>query len=145
MTNRKAFDDMLTAFLTTYALTAFCYEKYLPENIMRIFRTVILTVFFGVWLWFSFKNGKRKNVIFPIFAVLFWLLPMVVVHLANDGPKVFRMSIIMYVLSELSELVFGTVMKTVSGIFSISSAGAAAVLLLVCAASYLGGMLTEEE
>lgn len=145
MRNKKVFDDMLTAFLISYALAAFSCEKYVPENIMKPFMAVILAAFFGVWLWYSYKNGKRKSVIFPIFAVLFWVLPKVVIFLANDGPEVFRMSIIMYVLSEFSELIFDTAMKTVSGIFGISAVGAAAVLLLVCAASYLFGMFTEEE
>lgn len=144
MNNRNVFDDILIAFLATYALMAFSFEKYIPENIMKPFRAIIIIAFFAVWLWYSFKNGRMRGVIFPIFAVLFWILPKTVIFLANDGPKIFRMSIIMYVLSEFSEIIFGGPMEEVSGIFGISSVGAAAVLLLLCAASYLLGIFTGE-
>lgn len=146
MNNRNVFDDILIAFLATYALMAFSFEKYASENVMKPFRALIIIAFFAVWLWYSFKNGRTRSVIFPIFAVLFWLLPKAVIFLSNDGPEIFRMSVIMYVLSEFSEIIFGGPMEEISGIFGISSVGAAAVLLLACAASYLLGMfITENE
>lgn len=144
MNNRNVFDDILIAFFATFALMAFSYEKYISENIMKPFRVLIVIAFFAVWLWYSFKNGRMRGLIFPIFALLFWLLPKAIIFLAGNGPEIFRMSIIMYVLSEFSEIIFGGPMEEVSGIFGISPVGAAAVLLLTCAASYLLGMFVAE-
>lgn len=143
--NKKSFDDIFAVFLITYALAAFSYEKYMPEEIMKLVHAAAFAAFAVSWLGLSFKNGKRKSVIFPIFTILFWVLPRVVVYLANDGPKVFRMSIIMYVLSEFSDFLTFVPIKITAGAAGISVYGAMAVILLLCAACYLCGVFTEED
>lgn len=143
--NKKSFDDILAAFLITYALAAFSYEKYIPEGIMKFVQAVTFVAFTVVWLWNSFKNGKRRSMAFPIFTVVFWILPPVIIYLANDGPEIFRMSIIMYVLSELSDLIIVVPMKLTAGAVGISVYGAMAVMLSICAACYLFGVFMEED
>ena len=97
-----SFDDMLAAFLATYALASFSYEKYMPESFMRIFSFAVLTLFAAAWLWFSFRSGLRNGKKFPLFAILFWILPHIIIYLADNGPEFMRMSIAMYILSEFS-------------------------------------------
>lgn len=143
--NKKSFDDILTAFLITYALAAFNFEKYVPEKIMKLMQAAVFIAFAVSWLWFSFKNGKRKSAAFPIFAAAFWVLPQIIIFLANGGPEVFRMSIIMYVLSEFSDLLTVVPMKITGNAAGISAYGAMAVILLLCGASYLFGIFTEAE
>lgn len=143
--NKKSFDDILAAFLITYALAAFSFEKYVPEKIIKLMQALAFIAFALSWLWLSFKNGKRKGAAFPIFAAAFWLLPQVVIYLANSGPEIFRMSIIMYVLSEFSDLLTVVPMKITGNAVGISAYGAMAVILLLCAACYLFGVFTEED
>ncbi len=143
--NKKSFDDILAAFLITYALAAFSYEKYMPEGIMKFLQAMVFVAFAAVWFWNSFINGKRKGRAFAIFAAAFWILPPVIIYLANDGPEIFRMSIIMYVLSELSDLLIVVPMKAAASAVGVSAYGAMAVILLICAACYLFGVFTEED
>lgn len=143
--DKRSFDDILVSFLITYAFAAYSYEKYVPEGIMKFMQAVTFVAFVAVWLVNSFKNGKRKGVIFPIFAAAFWLLPQIIIYLANNGPEVFRMSITMYVLSEFSDLVTVVPMKITGSVVGISAYGAMAVILLLCAACYVFGVFTEED
>lgn len=143
--NKKSFDDILAVFLITYALAVFSYEKYMPEIIMKFMQAVTFVLFAISWLWLSFKNGKRKGVAFPIFAVFFWIFPQLIIYFANNGPEIFRMSVTMYVLSEFSDLLTTVPMKITGSVAGISAYGAAAVILLLCTACYLFGMLIEED
>lgn len=143
--NKKSFDDILAVFLITYALAAFSYEKYMPEGIMKFMQAITFVLFAAAWLWNSFKSGKRKGVAFPIFAVFFWIFPQLIIYFANNGPEIFRMSVIMYVLSEFSDLLTTVPMKITGSVVGISAYGAATVILLLCAACYLFGMLIDED
>lgn len=134
-------DDILAAFLIIYALAAFSYEKYIPDSFINIWNSMVFIVFAAVWTGLSFKNGYLKKRAFPIFTVLFWILPYIIIFLANDGPRAFRMSITMYVLSEFFT-VLAVVPSEITGSFlGISSLAAVIVIILLCAAGYLSGML----
>lgn len=136
-----SFEDMLAAFLVTYALASFSYEKYMPESFMRIFRFAVFALFAAVWLWFSFKSGRRSGRKFPIFAVLYWIVPHLIVYLADNGPEMLRMSIIMYVLSEFMIFITTVPAEVVGTAVGISSSAATAVILLLCGAAYMSGYL----
>lgn len=134
-----AVDDMLAAFLITYAFAALSFEKYMPESFVRLYRAAVFIVFAATWLGLSFKSGRRAGRKFPIFAVLFWIVPPIVIWLADNGPEVFRMSIIMYVLSEFMNF-FTTVPSEVCGTaVGISAPAAVAVILLLCGVAYMSG------
>lgn len=136
-----AVDDMLAAFFITYAFAAFSFEKYMPESFVRVYRSAVFILFAATWLGLSFKSGRRAGRKFPIFAVLFWIVPPILIWLADSGPEVFRMSIIMYVLSEFMNF-FTTVPSEVCGTaVGISAPAAAAVILLLCGVSYMSGYL----
>lgn len=132
---------MLAAFLATYALASFSYEKYMPESFMRIFRFAVLALFAAAWLWFSFRSGLRTGRKFPIFAVLYWILPHIIIYLADNGPEVLRMSIIMYVLSEFMIFLATVPAETVGAALGIASPAATAVILLLCGSAYMSGYL----
>ena len=130
---------MLAAFLITYAFAALSFEKYMPESFVRLYRAAVFIVFAATWLGLSFKSGRRAGRKFPIFAVLFWIVPPIVIWLADNGPEVFRMSIIMYVLSEFMNF-FTTVPSEVCGTaVGISAPAAVAVILLLCGVAYMSG------
>lgn len=132
---------MITAFLITYALAAFSFEKNMPESIMKIFSPVIFAVFAAAWLWFSYKSGRRNGRKFPIFTVLFWLLPQIVIYLADNGPEVFRMSIIMYVLSEFLMMLTNVPPQILGNAVGITVPAAFIVILLLCGAAYVSGIM----
>lgn len=137
----RSADDILAAFLITYALAAFSFEKYMPDSFMNIWNVIVFIFFAAAWTGLSFKNGYFKKRAFPIFTVLFWIIPHIIIFLANDGPKAFRMSITMYVLSEFFTLLAGVPAEITGGILGISSPAAIIVIMLLCAAGYLSGML----
>lgn len=139
ITSRGA-DDILAAFLITYALAAFSYEKYMPESFMNIWNIIVFVFFAAAWTGLSFKNGYLKKRAFPIFTALFWTIPHIVIFLANDGPKAFRMSITMYVLSEFFTILTVVPSEITGGVLGISSPAAVIVIILLCAAGYLSGM-----
>ena len=132
---------MIAAFLITYALAALGFEKNMPESIMKIYSAVVFAVFAAAWLWFSYKSGLRKGRKFPIFTVLFWLLPQIVIYLADNGPEVFRMSIIMYVLSEFLMMLTNVPPQIMGNAVGITVPSALIVILLLCGAAYVSGML----
>ncbi|MCM1059049.1 MAG: hypothetical protein NC452_02010 [Eubacterium sp.] len=134
-------DDMLAAFLATYALAAFSYEKYMPESFMKIFRFIVFSAFAAVWLFLSFKSGRRGGKKFPIFAVLFWVLPQLVAYLADNGPEVFRMSIIMYVLSEFLMFLTADSTAVIGTAVGIPVSAAVTLTVLLCGAAYMAGLL----
>ncbi|MDE6762391.1 MAG: hypothetical protein K2J73_01775 [Oscillospiraceae bacterium] len=136
-----SFEDMFAAFLATYALASFSYEKYMPESFMRIFSFAVFALFAAAWLWFSFKSGRRSGRKFPIFAVLYWIVPHILVYLADNGPEVLRMSIVMYVLSEFMIFLTTVPAGVVGTAVGISSSYATAVILLLCGAAYMSGYL----
>lgn len=136
-----AVDDMLAAFFITYAFAAVSFEKYMPESFVKLYSVAVFIVFAATWLGLSFKSGRRASRKFPIFTVLFWIVPPIIVWLADSGPEVFRMSIIMYVLSEFMNF-FTTVPSEICGTaVGISAFSAAAVILLLCGISYVSGYL----
>lgn len=143
--DKRAFDDILAAFLITYALAAFSFEKYIPDKIAEFMQALVFIAFALSWLWLSFKNGKKSGAAFPIFAAAFWLLPQLIIYIANNGPEIFRMSIVMYVLSEFFDFLTVVPMKITGSAAGISAYGAMAVILLLCAVCYLFGLFMEED
>lgn len=137
----RSADDILAAFLITYALAAFSFEKYMPDSFMNVWNVIVFILFAAVWTGLSLKNGYFQKRAFPIFTALFWTLPHIIIFLANDGPRAFRMSITMYVLSEFFTLLAATPAEITGGILGISSPAAIIVIMLLCAAGYLSGML----
>lgn len=132
---------MLAAFFITYAFAAFSFEKYMPESFVKVYRFAVFIIFAATWLGLSFKSGRRAGRKFPIFTVLFWIVPQILIWLADNGPEVFRMSIIMYVLSEFMNF-FTTVPFEICGTaVGISAPAAAAVMLLLCGVAYMSGYL----
>lgn len=132
---------MIAAFLITYAFSAFSFEKNMPENVMKIYSAVVFAVFAAAWLWFSYRSGLRKGRKFPIFTVLFWILPQIVIYLADNGPEVFRMSIIMYVLSEFLMMLTNVPPQILGDTVGITVPAAFIVILLLCGAAYVSGIL----
>lgn len=137
----NSFDDMFAVFLATYAFASFSYEKYIPDSFMRPFNAFVMLLFASAWLWFSFKNGLRGGKKFPLFAVLFWILPHIIVYLADNGPEFLRMSIIMYVLSEFMNYFTSVPAELFGTLIGITAPAATAVILLFCGSAYASGLL----
>ncbi len=142
---RTSAGDMLAAFLITFALACFSYEKYMPESFMKIYNAVIFIIFAAVWVGLSFKNGYGKKLAFPVFALLFWIVPPLIILLAENGPEFCRMSITMYILSEFAGLIVTLPAEITGGVIGISAVAAGIVIVLLCAAGYLSGMYLSEK
>ncbi len=137
-----AFEDMFAAFLISYALMSFGYEKYMPAPFMEIWNYFVFLLFAATWIVLSFKNGLKKSFAFPIFAVLFFMLPELAVFLANDGPRVFRMSVIMYVISEFCALIVNSPLRVFTSEAKENSHIISSVICAaVCVLSYAAGVI----
>lgn len=137
--------DMFLSFIITFAAGVFCFENYMPEQIMEIYRYAVIAVCIITWLWLSFTSGVNKRWQYEVFAVLFWLLPLLVIYLADEGPEFCRMSITMYLLSE-----FAVFISTAPALLAGSFAGLEAVpcifvILLLCVFAFLAGILLSSD
>lgn len=138
-------DEMFAAFTSLYALSAFAYENdyELPEGFMEIWRTIVFIVTAFAWIIPSFKSGYSKRIAFPVFTVISQALPLLIIFLANDGPRAFKMSITMYALSEFfSFICYGPVHIFTEKFdeYPIYLSGLA--VILVCIVSYVFGIIT---
>lgn len=137
-------DCILISTLITYAFAAINFELYMPESFVEIYTPFLLIVCACTWIVLSFISGFKRKYGFGVFAVLFWIIPQLIIYLAESGPELFRMSVIMYALSELSALITSIPAGYISSLLGISDIIGIIVIILVCAFSFLAGMLVHE-
>lgn len=134
--------NMFIAFIITFAAGTIGFEENSPEKFIVIYSTVVTLLCFVTWLLLSFISGRNNKWQFVVFSSLFWILPHVVIYLANDGPEVFRMSITMYLLSEFMTITTLTPLEAVGEVINVKVIPFTAIVILLCIFSYLGGYLT---
>ncbi|MGN0674748.1 MAG: DUF4094 domain-containing protein [Oscillospiraceae bacterium] len=137
--------DMFLSFIITFAAGVFCYENYMPQQFMSIYRFAVIAVCIITWLGLSFSSGVRKRWQYEVFTVLFWLLPPLIIYLANEGPKFCRMSITMYLLSEFAEFISTAPALLVGSFADLGAVPCVFVILLLCIFAFLAGMLFSSE
>lgn len=138
-------ENMFISFMITFTAGVLCFENYMPESFIEIYRTAVFVLCIGTWLALSFCSGAGKKWAYEIFTVLFWLVPLLVIYLADNGPELFRMSIIMYLLSEFSAIVFIAPAEAVGGFFGMGAVPAIFVMVLICTLAFLAGNLLSEK
>ncbi len=136
--------NMLVAFLITFAASVESLDKSLPENLQSLFSNLIVVVCFLTWVGISFISGCRKKWGFAFFSVIVWILPQVIIFLANDGPRFFRMSLIMYALSEFSGVFSTALLEKMLGWLSGNAAVCAGIMTAVCVLFWLGGFFAKK-
>lgn len=137
-------DQIVVTVLITLTYASINFEMYMPESFVEIYKGFLLLVFAGTWITLSFTGGYKKKYSFGIYAVLFWLIPQFIIYLAESGPEFFRMSIIMYALSELSALITSIPAGFINNMLGSVDVTGVFVIVLVCAFSFLSGMLVYE-
>ena len=98
-------DDIILAFLVTFAASVSSYVNNIPESLSSLYNVLLLIIFAVVWLGLSLYSGLKSKWKFAVFTALFWLIPVIGITLYESGPEVFGMSVIMYVLSEFFRLI----------------------------------------
>lgn len=136
--------DMFALFIITFSAAAFAYEGYMPESFMNIFGPAVAFVCVLTWMSYSFIGGAFKKYKYMIFMLLFWLIPQVIIFLADSGPEFFRMSITMYLLSEFLSMLTRSSAYAFGSLFGLNAFSSVVIIILLCAFSYLGGMLLSE-
>ncbi len=134
-------DNMFLAFLITFAASASNYEKYVPEQVGIAYSTVLWIFCALTWIVLSFICGYRKKWQFEVFAAVYWILPAILIYLANFGPKVFRFSLIMYSVSEFSSLILMQPVYMLSGKLGMGDAGGIAMLIVASLLCFGAGLL----
>ncbi len=137
--------DMFLSFIITFTAGVLCFDNYMPEKFIVSYRVVVLTICLLTWLGLSFINGIRKKWQYELFAALFWLIPPLIIFLANDGPEFCRMSIIMYLLSEFSVFISTAPAEMAGGVAGLGAVPSAVIILLLCVFAFLGGNLLSAE
>ena len=137
--------NMFMAFIITFAAGTVSFENYMPEGFISIYIAFVIVLSFATWLVLSFISGRNKKWQFVVYSSIFWILPNVIIWLANDGPEMFRKSIIMYLLSEFSAIVSISTLEVAGGWINVKAVTFTVVIVLLCIFSYLGGYLTSGE
>lgn len=133
--------DMFLSFAATFAAAAFTYEKYMPKRFMDIVCPAAVLACFMTWVCLAFLSGVYNKYGYAAFTVLFWLVPQIVIYLADEGPKFLRMSIIMYLFSEFSSFLTLSPAERVGKFIGIGALPAVFIIVLSCALFFLAGIL----
>lgn len=133
-------EDMLLLFLMSFCYSAVCCENYMPVSFMKVYKAVISLFFAGCWLCVMFKNGSRGRWQLLLFSGLFWFLPQLLIFLANDGPRVFRMSVLMYVLSEFSVFISSVPGTLAGNLFGMEEFAGVAASFIMTVVIYFAGV-----
>lgn len=141
---RSFISDMFISFIITFAAAAFSYEGYMPESFMNIFGPFVAFLCVLTWISCSFLDGAFKKYKYMVFMCLFWLIPQVIIYLADSGPEFCQMSITMYLLSEFSSMLTRSSAYAFGSLFGLSIFSSVVLIILLCVFSYLAGMLLSE-
>lgn len=136
--------DMFTSFIITFAAAVFTYDTYMPKEFMKFFGAAVLWLCILTWLCLSFLSGAYQKYRYMVFMLLFWLIPQIIIYAADSGPEIFRMSIVMYLLSEFSDLLTRAPAGAFGAFFSLGALPSLAVIVLLCVFSCLAGMLLSD-
>ena len=104
--NYSLCENIFISFIITFASGALCFENYVPESFISMYRTVMFIVCIAAWLWLSFLSGVENKWGYEIFAAVFWLLPQLIMYLSDNGPEFCTMSVTLYLLSESFRILF---------------------------------------
>ena len=141
---RSFIADMFISFIITFAAAAFAYEGYMPESFMNVFGPAVAFVCVLTWMSYSFLSGAFKKYKYMIFMCLFWLIPQIIIFLADNGSEFFRMSITMYLLSEFSYMLTRSSAYAFGSLLGLNEFSSVIIIILLCIFSYLAGMLLSE-
>lgn len=134
-------ENMLLLSVITFAAGTFCYEKYMPESFMKVYRALIFAICIFMWLYLSLKSGYRNKWKFEIFSVIFWIVPLIEIYISYNGPEFCRRSTALYVLSEFFTIMYITPAETLGSAFNINGTAAVIVMALICSFVFLAGTL----
>ena len=137
--------NMFLAFIITFTAGTLRFEGYMPAGFINIYGPAVLIICLGTWIVLSLFSGALNKWSYEIFAVLFWLLPPLVIYLANDGPEAFRMSILMYLLSEFLAISVIAPAEAVGSVFGLGALPSVIIIVLICTFAYLAGNLFSDK
>ena len=137
--------NMFISFIITFAAGTLCFEESLPESVINIYRMFVFIVCILTWIILSIISGVQNKWQYEIFTVLFWLVPPLVIYLANDGPEAFTMSMTMYLLSEFFAIMFSAPAEAVGEVLRIGAVPVMIVIVLLCTFAFLAGMLCSDK
>lgn len=127
--------DLVILMIMTFASAVFMEEGYLPDGAAAVLRGTMFTVCALSWVFISFYNGVMGRFVYAVFPAVFWLLPQLIIYLADSGPEFMRMSVVMYALSEFSSLITLNNGEFFGNILHVSPFAGAVLLMLI---SYIG-------
>ena len=137
--------NMFISFIITYAAGTLCFESHQPEAFITIYRFAVMAVCLMTWLGLSFECGARKKWSYTVFTAIFWLLPFLVIYLADYGPRFMRMSITMYLLSEFFGILITAPAEYFGSAISIGAIPSAIIIVLLCVFAYLAGVMLSDK
>ncbi len=137
--------NMFITFIITFAAGTMCFESYMPELFVTIYSFAVIVICLITWLVLSFVSGKKKKWQFAVYSAVFWILPQIVIYLADSGPEAFRKSIAMYLLSEFCSILVTAPIKAIGTLINVKVLPFAFIIVLMCVFSFLLGYLTIKE
>lgn len=140
----KPVEDILICMGITFAISVLSYEKYMPENMMKIYLPLIFAAFALTWAWSALSNGYRKSRAFPFLTVFFWLAPEALFFLSENGPMFLRLSSIYLFLADCSKLIVSYPETVISGLFNVSAFISSIIISVFFLLLYAGGFISQK-
>lgn len=135
------FDDMLLAFLITFAAAVANYSENIPESLLDMYKAGTSVIFLAVWLGLSLYSGLTSKWKFAVFTALFWIIPAAGMLLYESGPDFFGLSVIMYVLSEFFRLLTIDSAAAVMSVFGVDGIAVPVIFMLINLLSFFAGVV----
>lgn len=137
--------NMFLVSIITFTAGCMCFEKYMPETFSSIYSTAVIIICLCVWLVLSFISGAKKKWGFAVFSAIFWIIPQVIIYMANDGPEFCRKSITMYLLSEFSDIIINSTATKICDVIGVGTIAFTAIVVLLCVFSFFAGYLVYDK
>lgn len=137
--------NMFLASIITFTAGCMCFEKYMPEAFSSVYSTAVIIICLCVWLVLSFVSGAKKKWEFAVFSAIFWIVPQVIIYMANDGPEFCRKSITMYLLSEFSDIIINSTATKICDVIGVGTIAFTAIMILLCVFSFFAGYIAYDK
>lgn len=134
-------DDMLLAFLVTFAAAVAGYSENVPDTLRIVYSVSMTVVFALVWFGLSLYSGIKGKWKFILFTALFWIIPVICIALYDSGAAGFGLSVTMYVLSEFFRLLVIDSTQPIISIIGLEGVLSPIIFLLLNLLFFFGGIV----
>ena len=130
--------DIRLCAAVSLACAFYEFEYFIPA-LAAVYIKAALTVLFVIcWLWCSFLNGFWGRYAFPVYAVLFWVIPRLII-LRQENTGILDYNKYLDAASQYSRLLVSIPLNGLSALLNTTELYLTAALLLWCLCLFYAG------